>query len=480
MSLARWPLPILVALAAPLVATRVVNAQDEPALDPVDAAATVDLSEEPPARTHRTLAELLAIADARYPGLAAGDAAIEAAEARLEEAHSSPFMQFTAEFGASVVPSASGTPVYTNSGQIGNLSSWGPAASVGVSGAIPLYTFGKIRATWDAAGAGIHAAERGRDRTRAQLHFDLRRAYYGLTFALDVLQMISEGEGKLASAVAALDQRIEDGDDEDLDPMDRYRLAAALAEVRGRKSQAQLAAASAMAALTTITGLDEVAIADCPIEVVQADLGDVDALADAAADRPEIQMLEAARQARQAEVSLHRARYFPDLVIALSALYTTAPGVTDVVNPFVQDRANNRGLGFGLAARWSLDFIGNARRVHRARAQLAETEAQIEEATLGAELEIRVARERLDDARRRVAAWGAGESQTRQWFVSAAQGYQVGTVEARALVESLKAYFTARLSRLEATLDHNVALAQIERFTGRELVAPDAWEPRCE
>jgi outer membrane protein TolC len=459
-----------------------VSAQDADSgeLDPRGAASTVDIASDAPApRTYRTLTELLAIADGRYPGLAAGDAAIEAAEARLEEARVSPFMQFQLDLGATVVPNAAGTPIYTSSGQLGDLSSWGPAASVQFAGAVPLYTFGKIRATWAAAEAGIGAAERGRERTRAQLHFDLRRSYFGLSFALDVLQMISEGEGKLAQALASFDARVEE-DDAEVEPMDRYRLAAALAEVRARKSQAELAAASALAALTTMTGLDSVSIADCPSEAVGAEVEDGDALADAVGVRPELRMLEAARDARRAEVALHRARYYPDLVLAFSAAYSTAPGVTDISNPFIADRANNRNLGFGLGVRWSLDFLGNRRRVVRARAQVAEIEAQLQEATLGAELEIRVARERLADSDRRISAWGDGERQTRQWFVAAAQGYQVGTVEPRALVEALKAYFAARLSRLEAVLDHNVALSQLERFSGRELVTPGAWEPTCE
>ena len=47
--------------------------------------------------------------------------------------------------------------------------------------------------------------------------------------ALDVLQMISEGEGPLRRAVETADERLET--EEDADPMDSYRLIAALSEV---------------------------------------------------------------------------------------------------------------------------------------------------------------------------------------------------------------------------------------------------------
>lgn len=448
------------------------------AITPADAAQTTGASAAPAERA-RSLAELVALAERHYPGFVAASAEVANAEARLREAHISPFSQFTMDLGAAVVPNASGTPIFTPNGQLGDLRAWGPAASVSVSGAIPLFTFGKLREAWHAAEAGVTAAERGEDRVRMQVTFDVRRAYFGLTFALDVLQMISEGESKLENAVERFDERIEEGDT-DLDPMDRFRLASALAEVRARHSQAIFAEEAARRALEALTGLESITIADCPSDAVGIALPSADELAEASSARPELGMLAAARDARAADLRIHRARFYPDLVLGLSALYTTSPGVTDISNPFIQDRANNRGLGFGLAARWSLDFAGNRQRVLGARARLTQIGAQLDEARLGTELEVRVARERFEDASRRLRAWQDGERQTRQWFVSAAQGYQVGTVEPKQLVDALKAYFTARYSRLEAVFDHNLALAQLARISGTELAPQAAWEPRCE
>lgn len=480
----RAPVPraVIAALASSLLvaapALPRATAQIEPTAAPSPESVAESAEASPSGPRRYSLGELLALAESRYPGLDAADASIEAAEARLREARTSPFMQFQLDLGAAIVPSASGTPTFTPNGQLGNLSSWGPAASVNVSGAIPLFTFGKIRETWTMAEAGISAAEHARGRTRLQLRYDLRRAYFGLSFALDVLQMISEGEGRLAQALESFDERIEDGD-ADLEPMDRYRLAAALAELRARRSQAELARTAALAALSAVTGLDDVAIADCPLEAVASEVPAAEALRDGIV-RPELAMLAAARIARAAEVSLHRARYFPDLVLAANAGFSVAPGVTDISNPFIQDRANNRSLGFGIGARWSLDFGGTRHRVVRARAQLAELDAQIDEARIGAELEVDLARARLVDADARLAAWSEGERETRRWFVSAAQGAQVGTVEPKALVDAVKAYFAARLARLEATLDHDVQLAQLERITGHPLVEDATWEPTCE
>jgi outer membrane protein TolC len=130
--------------------------------------------------------------------------------------------------------------------------------------------------------------------------------------------------------------------------------------------------------------------------------------------------------------------------------------------------------------RWSLDFVGNTYRVRRARAQLEETEARRDEAQLGMQIEVDVAREALRDAMRREEAWGRGERDTRAWLVSAAQAYDIGAVEPKDLVDALRAYFEARFSHLQAIYDVNVGAAELSRVTGGTVAPMDGWEAPCE
>ncbi|MAC29460.1 MAG: hypothetical protein CMH59_23760, partial [Myxococcales bacterium] len=84
------------------------------------------------------------------------------------------------------------------------------------------------------------------------------------------------------------------------------------------------------------------------------------------------------------------------------------------------------------------------------------------------------------DALRREEAWQRGRRQGRAWFVSAAQAYDLGTLEPKDLIDALKAYFTARFSHLQAVRDVNTAAAELERVTGEALLPADGWEPPCE
>jgi outer membrane protein TolC len=195
--------------------------------------------------------------------------------------------------------------------------------------------------------------------------------------------------------------------------------------------------------------------------------------------RPELGMLDAAVAARRAELAIHRARFFPDLAIGLRASYSWGPGITNIANPFITDRANTQSLGAALVMRWNLDFVGSYHRSRRAEAQLAQVQAQDQQAHDAIRLEVIATYEQLRDADRREVAWARGERQTRSWFVAAGQAYQVGTSEPRELVDAMKAYFTNRFNHLEALREFNTAAASLERVTGAPLVAPDAWEQSC-
>ncbi len=451
--------------------------------------ATVALADDPPipaaapAAAHRPvrdLAALVARAEERWPGVSAAQHKIAGAEARLQEAWVSPFFQLNATGTFAMAPGANGTPTFSPDSQLPLDNPWGPSLGIRVEGTVPLYTFGKLGAARDAARAGIRAAEAESDKAHAQVRLDVRRAYFALGLALDAQQMMGEGRSKIDRAVRRLDERIA-ADDPDVNEMDRWRLASTLAEIEARASEAERLGNVSRDALEIITGETGFDVPDCPMTAVELPLRPLAWYQQAARlSRPELGMLRAGVSARDAAADAARAQYFPDLALALTAGYTWTPGITNQSNPFIPDPANAPSLGAGLVARWSLDLYGANRRSARANEELLEVRDRLDEADAGLDLEVATVFEELGDARRREQAWGRGHRETRAWFVAAAQAYQVGTVEPRDLVDAVRAYFSARFSHVQAIQDVNVATAKLERATGTEVLAADAWERRCD
>ena len=426
-----------------------------------------------------TLAELTREAERTWPSIRAARHQLRAANARLDEAIVSPFFQFEATAGVTLAPEARGTSTFSPDPQLPLDNPWRPVVSIGIEGAIPLYTFGKLDAARAAARAGVRAAEQERERARARLVYDVRRAYYSLQLALDTLQMIGEGQGRLEDAVERLEERIEAGDP-DVNEHDRWRLSTTVAEIEARRSEAVRLERTARAALGTLTGVRRFRIPDCPLEPIDVEERPLAYyLREAGALRPELDQLAAGVRAREANLSATEARFLPDIALALSASHSYGPGVTDQTNPFVIDRANYTSLGAALVARWSLDLWGNSYRVERAENELLETRARVDEARLGVALEVSNAYEELADAGRREDAWARGHRDARSWFVASAQAYQVGALEPRDLVDSIKTYFTARFSHLQAIRDYNLAAANMERVTGMRLLPASGWEMDC-
>ena len=413
----------------------------------------------------------------RYPGLKAADADIEAAQARLSEAKLSPFFQFQGQARFFVAPGARGTAIFSPDPQIPWANRWGPGGELGIEGGIPIYTFGKYRAGRKAASAGITAAEYERDVTLARVVFDVRRAYFGTQLSLDLQAMISEGKDKLRNAVDKLDARLQ-ADDPGVKQTDYWRLVSALSEIESRESEALKLEASARAALEILSGLEPAIVPECPLEAVKSEVIELGEHIDRALEnRPELHQLEAAQSAKDANLTVKRAGYLPDIILALRATFARTPGITDIQNPFVIDRGNFAGAFAGLIAQWKLDFAGTNARVKAAKAEIESLKAKTEEAEQGIEIEVVALYEQLQDAKRRLGSWTRSEKETRKWFVSAGQGYEVGTTSARELVDATEAYFSARSKRLMATAEYNLAIAGLEKSTNMPLVSQKGWRP---
>lgn len=427
------------------------------------------------------LATLARAAERNNPGIQATNYNIAAAQARLDEAWVSPFFQFDVTTAFGIAPEARGTPSVTperSDFPVGN--DWLPVMKAEVKGAIPLWTFGKLSSARDAARAGVRGAELDREKKKAELLFDVRKAYFALQLALDIQQMISEGRTKLAKAVDRLEKRLESNDPE-VNQSDKYRLASTIAEVDARSSEAIRLAESATAALQILTGLKVVRVPDCPLEPIDFRPESIEAYKKIAKkQRPEAGMLKAAVVATEADLDATEARYFPDIALALKASTNYAPGITDQRNPFANDPANYNSLGAAVVARWSLDFWGNSYRVQQKKQNLLKIQTSLEQALDGITLEVATTHSAVVDANRRTDAWGKGHRETRRWFISAAQADELGVGEAKELVDAVKAYFNARYNHLQAIYDFNLSVARLERTVGNQLLTTDEWNQSCD
>jgi outer membrane protein TolC len=352
----------------------------------------------------------------------------------------------------------------------GNLQ---PFFGFGVSGAVPLYTFGKIEAGQEAAAAGVRVAEWDMEKWRQTMRLDVRRAFFGLEAARDAKYVAGEALDRLDHAVAGIKEKIAKGDTK-VGDTDRLRLEAFRQDVVAQSLQAPRAEAYTLGALRFITGVESgFDVVDEPLKRPDRPLVAIAQYIEAARIlRPDVNMARAGVVARRALVNLGRAKLFPDLGLGLGADYMTTPGAVEQNNAFANDPYNHFYYYAAFGLRWNLDLLPQAARTQQAESQLEETRALERLAMGNATYEVERAYADAVEAKGREEAWDRAEHIAKEWISTVQDRIDLGTSDESALLEPLKSYGSARLQHLTSLMDYNVAMSALALASGWDSAAP--------
>ncbi len=422
------------------------------------------------ARRGANLRQCLQLSDRNHPNILQARAKLAFVRAQLTEAYSAPFMQFKATGGVALAPTILGNNVYSPNTDQSLTSSLGLGWRIGITGVLPVWTFGKITNLWDAAEANVNVNEASMEVTRDAVRFDVRKAYLGLQLARDGLALLKEAQRGIDDAVRDLKKRV---DDDDADPIDLLKLQTFAVELKIRASEAGKFVKVTQAGLRFYTGVPNLTLRDEPLERSAHQLGHLSKYLRAARRlRPDVAMAKAGVEARAAQVRLSRSRMFPDFGVAISVGYSAAPEVSNQINPFSKDPANFFAYSAALVFQWKLDFVPGFARIAQAEAQLQEVMALDKKALGGVAAQVEEAHAEAEDWKQRLEAYEEAQRYAKQWLATVKQAIDIGTMEDDELIEPAKAYAQYRYSVLNATMEYNLALAKLAQRTGWDAIAP--------
>lgn len=426
-------------------------------------------ADPPAARVVLSLREAQLRAERASPGVEAARHRVLAARAQLDEAWRAPFSTVSVTGFLSLSPTARGNPTYSPDafGQNPFDNGLGVIGRLSVETAIPIspWTHLRLGEVRDAARANIRASEAEVRKARLELLHTVRRAYFGLQFARDVLYLLNRSRGWLEQADQQLQSQQGDGGASSLN--DARQLRMYREEVRARTAQMRQAEHVASATLGWLSDTEGADVPEAPLCVYEGEIGPlVTYLTRARLNRPEVEQLRQGLAARRAAVAIQQWAYLPDVGLGLSASFATASTITQQTNPFAANNNNFAFWGAGLVLRWNLDALTNHARVSRLREELAMTEAQ-ERLALGAiAIDVTNVYEQVVAAQEREAAYNSAERDGSAWFTSVFTSYQSGVGEASTLITPLREYLQARFNHLQATHDLAVARSQLAMVTG--------------
>jgi outer membrane protein TolC len=333
----------------------------------------------------------------------------------------------------------------------------------------PLWDFGKISAGTDAAKEGVAVAKERENATRADLEQNVRKAYWGMKLARDVLDMLDTGGGYVDDGQKKLEKDLEAGTGT-ASVTDKLRIRTVRAEVDARVLEAKRGQGLAREGLRVLLGAQAPSDIDVddeafePIEVKERPVTYYEDLA--RYTRPEARLLDHAVKAKNALADLERLRAYPDIILVGTAAFARAQDVEDPQNAFMSHYFNSTSAGVAAALRMQLDLGPKLARATRSTFEAAEIGYRRSEALGGIALEVRKAYGEMNEASQRMKAVQKGERAAKSWISAVAQNFAVGLAEARDLTDALVAFFNMRYRSLQAVFDYNGAVAALTRATG--------------
>ena len=424
----------------------------------------------------RTLAELIAIARQRAPTVAAAEAQVDIRKWQRSGAIRNwlPSGELRGVLTLSTPITCYPSTEFCEKTNIANVAQWqgisGVAGEINLTLTQPLYTFGKIEHGTRAAEHGIEVEKQRVEIARAETELNVARAYWGLKGSRTALATAVDARDQLAAWVKKIE------DDLDLDKPkynfninDLQRLKVGVSQidlvVADMTRNAGIAFNGLRAAVGEYSEIDDAELE--PVEIVERPL---EYYQRAALDaRPEIKALAAGVKARTELARFRRAEMLPDLAVVGTVGYRGAMGVEEPQNAFLNHL--NPGLVWGgaLAVRQPMDLFVRHARLEEAHAETRALLAQQQLALTGIGFEIAQAWENLGEARRRLDAADRGQRTARGWLTAVQQNIDLGTAEARDLVDAARSYYELRLRFYQAIYDVNLNVFVLRKAAAVEV-----------
>ena len=399
------------------------------------------------------------------------------AEARLSLARASRFLtEFTATTAHAVAPAIdnpNNTPndrLYLDPDVRNDWDNLSPFNRIEFEAIQPIWTWGELGSSIDAARAGVDVDAAGVRMTETEVLARTAELYYGLQLADALGRLTSEAGDIVNQAKEEIDRLLEEGAP-DVDYADLFQVEITEQEFLQRcveVTQSRHLARSAMARqlfLPEGQSIEAVTSILAPIELDLLTLEEWQARA--LQDRPELDQVMAGVQARDALVDVARSDYYPKLFLGLSGKWAYADGRERQRNPYVSDPFLSRGMRAGLALRQNLNFSQTRAKVQQAEAEHAEVRAQGDALRQLILFEVEQAWRNVIIKRSAVESREEALLISKRWLRDEQINFDLDLGDTENLVRAVRDNLTLQAQREQAVHDYNVAVVRLWRRAGQ-------------
>lgn len=426
-----------------------------------------------PAR--RTLGECVSIAVSGNGQVAEAEGKVTEWRARLAEVKAVFYPKLSAfAFGAPIF-GVKGTALEPDVDR--QWGTWGPYLRFEGLLTQPVYTFGQASAGEKAAHERLLVEQARLEQTRNAVALEVARYYYLHLYVASVMPSLKSTRKILDSAMEKAQEMFDEGSGE-VTQSDLQKLKVASSELEKYRIQAEFGQGLSLAALKHTMGRPEtepLALADEALPPLpESALPELAPLIQKAWEkRPEVAQIRHGRAAALSLEEAERLANYPVLAVVGQLQAAWSPVRQDQRNTFHYDPYNDLNGGVALAVRFDLDPARATARGDAARALAEQVDGLARFASTGIPLEVRKARDDLQQALQLIEVANQGATAARKWMLFSAAAYAAGTGETKDVLEGLAAYVQKRKEYYDNLLAVHMAWAQLGLVTG-EIVAATA------
>jgi outer membrane protein TolC len=333
----------------------------------------------------------------------------------------------------------------------------------------PIYTFGKLSNSREAAEKGVAASRARQNQTGNEIALRVKELYYALILSRTGIEAAREADEYFDEARKRISRLLDSGATNVMES-DLYRVDAYRADIVRFQAEAQKGKNVAYFGLKSMIGMPDDADFDTADKSLSFQGGTLDKPAPyiqkALAQRPELRALEEGIAARKSLAEAARSDLYPTFFAAGAGSAAGAPGRQTLHNPYIYDDFNHLIGGFVAGMKWHFDFGLTRARIEKAHAEyntLVQTRAV---AHLGIPIQVAKHFEEARQWRVSIDAYRSAASASRKWIVSAMSSFDMGTGTADDLLRGIERYGQNHGKYLEALFNYNLSLAQLDYDTG--------------
>ncbi|MBF0523971.1 MAG: TolC family protein [Deltaproteobacteria bacterium] len=337
----------------------------------------------------------------------------------------------------------------------------------------PLYTFGKLSKTIEAAEHGITYEESRIIQKKTDVALEIKKYYWALLAARESTRLIDEIQSYLDSALKRA-RRLLAGNSPSVTEMDLYKLESynsVITKYREEAIKYETVTKVALTRFMDIKNPESFDIADKTLEPVQFDPAEIQRYIDESKkQRPEYDQIKNGLIAKEALYEAEKADYYPTIFAAGMASYAGAPDRDTVRNPWIYDRFNHEEAGVALGMKWNFDFGITKAKVGQARAEYLKVNQKKDYADMGIPVQVEQAYYDIVEARRIIDSTSKGYKTARKWLVGSVANYDMGVGEMKDASDSIVVYAQLKQEYLKAILNFNLGVSNLYHACGRDVL----------